>query len=133
MSNQAIEDFLSSTRYAVVGASENRDKYGNKVLRCYLQNDRQVVPVNPRSETVEGLECYRDLASIPEPVDAVSVITPPSISEQVIADAAELGIKHVWLQPGAENSRCIELGEELGLNLVAGGPCLLVALGYRES
>ena len=133
MSNQAIEDFLSATRYAVVGASENRDKYGNKVLRCYLQNDRQAVPVNPRSETVEGLECYRDLASIPGAVDAVSVITPPSISEQVIADAAELGIKHVWLQPGAENSRCIALGEELGLNLIAGGPCLLVALGYRES
>lgn len=133
MSNTAIDQFLGCSSFAVVGASEDRSKYGNKVLRCYLQNDRRVFPINPRSETVEGLDCYRDLASIPERVEAVSVITPPAISEGVIQQAAELGIKHIWLQPGAENPRCIELGEEFDLNLIAGGPCLLVALGYREN
>ena len=50
-----IQTFLSANHYAVAGASTNRDKYGNKVLRCYQQNNKQVTPINPRAETIEGL------------------------------------------------------------------------------
>lgn len=130
---EQIDAFLNGSPFAVVGASTDRSKYGNKVLRAYLQNDHGAFPVNPRADEVEGLKAYADLSSLPETAHGVSVITPPKITEGVIEEAARLGIQHVWLQPGAENEASISRGVELGLNLIAGGPCVLVVLGYRES
>ena len=127
-----IEAFLASESFAVVGASVDRSKYGNKVLRCYQQHGRTVHPINPRAEEVEGLKSYASLAALPAPVPAISVITPPAITEQVVRDAAAAGVKHIWMQPGAESAAAIHAAEELGLSVIAGGPCLLVVLGYRD-
>jgi predicted CoA-binding protein len=127
-----IEAFLDGSPHAVVGASTDRSKYGNKVLRAYLQKDRIVLPVNPKADKVEGLKSYPDLSSLPVTVHGISVITPPEVTESIVEEAARLGIQHVWLQPGAESEHAISRGTELGLNLIAGGPCVLVALRYKE-
>jgi len=133
MDTQAlIDDFLVGRVFAVVGASTDREKYGNKVLRCYLQNDLVAWPVNPRAEEVEGVPCYPDLASLPESVHGVSIITPPAVTVSVVEQAAEAGIKRIWMQPGAESEEAVARAEELGLTVISGGPCLLVALGFRE-
>ena len=130
--NDRIDAFLASTRFAVVGASTNRSKYGNKCLRCYQQNGRDVVPVHPRETEVEGLPVAASLTEIDPPPEAISVITPPAVSLRVVEEAARLGIRHVWLQPGAEDAAVIRRAEELGIDLIAGGPCLLVVLGFRD-
>lgn len=127
-----IDAFLNASPFAVVGASADRTKYGNKVLRVYLQNKRKVYPVNPKAGEIEGLEAYPDLASLPELPHGVSIITPPSVTEQVVEQAIALGIKHLWMQPGAESERAIDLGRENGINVVAQGPCALVVMGYHE-
>ena len=127
-----IQDFLAGGPFAVVGASTDRAKYGNKVLRCYLQNGRDAHPVNPKADEVEGRHAFADLASIPEPVHGVSIITPPAVTERVVEDAAEAGIRHVWMQPGAESDAAVARAGELGLNVIAGGPCLLVVLGFQD-
>lgn len=137
MQDDSIQQFMAGPTqgdalFAVVGASLDREKYGNKVLRCYQQNDHRVVGVNPKATEVEGAPCFKDLASIDEPIHGVSIITPPAVTERVVEDAARLGIQHVWMQPGAESDEAIARAEELGLNVIAGGPCLLVVLGYRE-
>lgn len=85
---QQIEAFLSGTPHAVVGASRDREKYGNKVLRAYVQWLRTVFPVNPRAEAVEGLVAYPDLASLPQPVHGLSVVTPPRVTGLAVAEAA---------------------------------------------
>jgi len=133
VSQQAkIKAFLDQDLFAVVGASSNREKYGNKVLRAYLQNNRKVWAVNPKETEVEGVPSYPDLASLPEQVDAISIITPPEVTEKIIEQAAAAGIRHVWMQPGAESVRALNRAEALGLNAIGGGPCVLVALRYRE-
>jgi predicted CoA-binding protein len=129
---ERIEAFLASSSFAVVGASTDRSKYGNKVLRCYQQHVRKVYPVNPKALEVEGLRAYPSLATLPEPVSAISVITPPAATEQVVREAQAAGVKHVWMQPGAENDEAIRTAEALGMNVIAGGPCLLVVMGYQE-
>jgi predicted CoA-binding protein len=128
-----IQKFLAGRRFAVVGASTDRSKYGNKVLRAYLQNQRDAVPVNPSAEEVEGIRAYHDLASVPDGIDAVSIITPPAVTEKVVAQALERGIKHIWMQPGAESPAAIAAAEKSGANVISGGPCVLVALRFRES
>ena len=129
---ERIDAFLAGTPHAVVGASRSRAKYGNKVLRAYLQNDREVYAVNPHTREVEGLQAFPDLGSLPQPVHGVSVITSPDVTESVVEEAGTLGIKSIWMQPGAESESALARAEELGMNVIAGGPCILVAMGYRE-
>jgi predicted CoA-binding protein len=124
--------FLAGGPHAVVGASRDRDKYGNKVLRCYLQHGRRVFPVNPQAAQIEGLAAYGDLGTLPEPVHGISVITPPRISEWVIEQAAALGIERVWMQPGAESIAAIARAEAAGMSVIADGSCILVELGYAD-
>ena len=129
---EQIDEFLSGSPHAVVGASKDRSKYGNKVLRVYQQNNRPAFPVNPNEDEVEGVPAYPDLASLPETVHGISIITPPKVTEGIVKQAGELGIKNIWMQPGAESDAAVSRAEELGINVIAGGPCLLVVLGYRE-
>ncbi len=133
MSTQSqIQTFLAGKRFAVVGASTDRSKYGNKVLRCYKQNNLEVVPINPTAAEVEGLPAYPDLAAAPGKFDGVSIITPPPVTERVVNDALHIGIKNIWMQPGAESDSAIEAAEAAGANVIAHGPCILVSLRYHE-
>ena len=133
MSDQEkIDQFLNGDRYAVVGASQDRSKYGNKVLRAYQQRNLRAFPVNPKAKEIEGVPAYPDLASLPESVHGVSVITPPQVTESVVEQAGAAGIHNIWMQPGSESDVAISRATELGMNVIAGGPCLLVVLGYRE-
>jgi len=127
-----IRTFLSGKRFAVVGASQDREKYGNKVLRVYQQNDLDVVPINPAGGQIEGLEAVPDLASLTEPVDGISIVTPPAVTKKVVEQALALGIKNIWMQPGAEDPDAVAAAEQAGANVIAGGPCVLVALRYHE-
>ncbi len=128
----SIDAFLRCRRFAVVGASTDRSKYGNKVLRCYLQHGLDVSAVNPREASIEGVDARPRLADLDPAPEALSIITPPRVTERVIGEAAALGIRNVWMQPGAESDAAIEAAEAAGMNVIAGGPCLLVVLGFRE-
>jgi len=130
--SERIQAFLAAGAFAVVGASTDRSKYGNKVLRCYQQHGRTVYPVNPKAPEVEGLKAYPSLAALPAKVPAISVITPPAATEQVVREAHAAGVRHVWMQPGAESDEAVRTAEALGMNVIAGGPCLLVVMGYSE-
>ena len=127
-----IARFLSSPAYGVVGASPRRHKYGNKVLRCYQQNGRRAIPVNPREQVIEGAECVDSVLDLPDDVRSISVITPPAVTEQVVQQAISRGIESVWMQPGAESEASVEACRRAGINVIADGSCLLVVLGYRD-
>jgi predicted CoA-binding protein len=126
---QLIADFLSAGPYAVAGASNDRTKYGNRVLRAYLAHGMKAYPVHPKEKVVEGIPAHADLQSLPERVRGLSIITPPPVTEKLVEEAAKAGIPRVWMQPGAESAAAIRRAEELGLAVIAGGPCVLVELG----
>jgi predicted CoA-binding protein len=127
-----IADFMHGDLFAVAGASTDRRKYGNKVLRCYQQHGHAVVPVNPNADIVEGLTAVASLNQVAPELHAMSIITPPSVTEQIVEEAIGLGIQHIWLQPGAESNDAIEACRNADINLIHSGPCILVVLGYRE-
>jgi predicted CoA-binding protein len=130
--DRQIAAFLSGEPFAVAGASTDRAKYGNKALRAYLQAGRRVFPVNPTESSVEGLTAYASVLDIPEPVHALSIVTPPPITERVVADALEAGINHIWMQPGAQSAAGVNLARARGASVIAGNACILVVLGYHE-
>jgi predicted CoA-binding protein len=126
-----IADFLSKGPYAVVGASSDRAKFGNKVLRAYKAKGFAVYPVNPREAEIEGLRAYPDLKSLPETPRGVSIITPPAVTERIVAEAADAGAGFVWMQPGAESPEAIRVARERGLDVIADGSCFLVETRFR--
>lgn len=130
--SKVTKAFFDSPAFAVIGASAHREKYGNKVLRCYIQNHLIAYPVNPREEIIEGVNCYKDIASLPPEVKSISVITPPAITEQIVEDAIAKGIQNIWMQPGAESEAAIQKCKTAKINVIADGSCILVVLRFKD-
>ena len=130
--DEKIETFLAAPAFAVVGASDDPYKFGHKCYRCYLNHQMKAYPVNPNVPEILGNKTFPDLKSLPEAVESVSVITQPYITEKVVADAIAAGVKNIWMQPGAESEIAVEKAEKAGLNVIYGGPCLLVVMSYRK-
>ncbi|HEY9677873.1 MAG TPA: CoA-binding protein [Drouetiella sp.] len=126
-----IDAFLAAPAIAVVGASDDKNKYGHRVFVCYKQNNRKAYPINPNAETVLGEKCYPNIGALPEKVESVSIITPPAVTNKVVDDAIKAGVKNLWMQPGAESADAIAKAEAAGLKVIHGGACVLVVLGYH--
>ncbi len=120
------EKMLEKKVWAVVGANSNPDKYGNMIFKKLKSRGYKVYPVSPNYETIEGEKCYKDLSSIPEVPEVIDMVVSPKRGKSIIEEAAELGIKNIWLQPGTYDNSIMKLIEEKGLNAVQA--CVLVAL-----
>ncbi len=128
----SIELFFKSDSYAVIGASTNRDKFGNKVLRCYQQNNKTVYPVHPVETEIEGINCYKSVNELPNDVKSISIITPPNLTEKIVDQAHAKGITNIWMQPGAQSDLAIQKCYDYGINVIADGSCILVVLGFPD-
>lgn len=124
-----IQRFLSSPAFAVIGASDNPKKYGNRVLKCYLSHNKTVYPVNPKAKEIEKIPCYDNVSQLPDSVKSISIVTPPRVTETIIDEIIAKGINNVWMQPGAESPLAIQKCEKHNINVIANGPCILVELG----
>lgn len=127
-----VAAFLAVGSFAVVGASADRAKYGNKVLRCYQQHGMPVVGVHPKLSACEGAAVHPSLAVVPGAPRAVSVVAPPAAAAGIVQDAIAAGCRHLWFQPGAEEAGAIAAARAAGLSVIADGSCVLVALGFRD-
>ncbi|MEO8357657.1 MAG: CoA-binding protein [Chloroflexota bacterium] len=92
-----VQDFLAQKKIAVVGVSDKRDTGCNLAYNKFKENGYRVYAVNPRITTFNGDTCYADLKSLPEKVDAVFVLTNPTVTEEVVQQCVDLGIRHVWM------------------------------------
>ena len=114
-------------RVAVIGASADRRKFGNKAVRAFLRQGYDVVPINPHETSVEGLRAYRSVLDVPGPIDMATVYLPPEIGLLVIEEIARKGIPEVWLNPGAESPSLVAAARALGLSPVEA--CSIVGIG----
>ena len=112
---------------AVIGASSNRQKFGNRAVRAFLQQGFTVIPINPHETEVEGLKAYASVLDVPGPVDMASLYVPPEIGEQLIGEIARKGIGEVWLNPGAESDELIARARALQIQPIVA--CSIVAIG----
>ncbi len=92
-----VAEFLSKKHIAVAGVSRNFQQPANAIYRKLKSAGYQVYAINPNAERVEGDACYPDLHSVPEPIEAVMIVTHPDMAAKVVRECADLGIRHVWL------------------------------------
>ena len=112
---------------AVIGASSNRNKFGNKALRAFAGRGYSVIPINPTEKEVEGLPAYASVLDVPGTIDMATVYVPAAVGVRVMDDLARKGIPEVWLNPGADDREVVEKARSLGLKTVI--HCSIIAIG----
>ncbi len=116
---------------AVIGASNDRNKYGNKAVRAYVQQGYTVYPVNPKETEVEGLPAFASIKDVPVRPDRVSVYVPPPVVLKMLPDIADRGCDELWLNPGTESDEVLAEAERLGLHVIQA--CSILSVGMSPS
>jgi predicted CoA-binding protein len=112
---------------AVVGASNNRAKFGNKAVRAFLESGYRVIPVNPHESEVEGLKAYRSVLDVPDAIDMATVYVQPHVTLRLLDEFAQKGIAEIWINPGAESDVVMADARRRGLNVIFA--CSIVGIG----
>jgi uncharacterized protein len=112
---------------AILGASADPNKFGNKAVRAFVRQGWTVFPVNPKETAIEGLLAFRTLADVPVRPQLVSVYLPPAVVAKVLPEIAAKGCDELWLNPGTESPEVLAAAEKLGLNVIQA--CSIVGIG----
>lgn len=110
-------EFLAQNRIAVVGVSRSRG-FGKTVLETLIDRGYDAVPINANADTINGFTCYRSLAQVPLPIDAVVTVVPPSQTLTIVDDCIRLGVRHLWMQQGSESKEAIGRAADAGINVI---------------
>ena len=116
---------------AVIGASKDRAKFGNKAIRAYQKLGWTVYPINPKEPEIEGLKTYASILDTPERPEMVSIYVAPPVLLKLLPDIAKRGCDELWLNPGTESDEVLALAESLGLKPIQA--CSLIAFGMSPS
>ena len=112
---------------AVIGASSNPRKFGNRAVRAFRRQGYTVIPINPNEAQVDGLKAYKSVLDVPERIDMATFYVPPDVGERVMPEVAQKGISEVWLNPGAESDSLISLARSLRLEPIVA--CSIMGIG----
>ena len=116
---------------AVLGASNDRNKFGNQAVRAYHRQGFTVFPVNPKETLIESLPCFASIKDVPARPNLVSVYLPPPVLLKVLPDIAAKGCDELWLNPGTESEEVLAAAAQLGLNVVQA--CSIIAAGLSPA
>lgn len=123
---------MSQPTVAIIGASADRSKYGNKSVRAHLAQGYDVYPVNPKGGEIEGLQAYASIAEVPvDKLTRISLYVPPAVGMQLIESIAAKGCDELWLNPGSESDELAAKAKELGLEPIIA--CSIVDVGMSPS
>ena len=115
----------------VIGASNDRSKYGNKAVRALKQRGYTVWPVNPTESEVEGMTAYASIKDVPERPEMITVYVRPAVLLKLLPEIASKGCDELWLNPGTESDEVLALAEKLGLNVIQA--CTIIGVGVSPA
>ena len=116
---------------AIVGASADRNKFGNIAVRAFVRQGWRVFPVNPNTAQIENLPAFKSISEVPERPNLISVYLPPPVLLKILPDIAARGCDELWLNPGTESPEALAAAEKLGLNVIQA--CSIVGIGLSPS
>ncbi|MBI1825455.1 MAG: CoA-binding protein [Planctomycetes bacterium] len=122
---------MSKKKVAIVGASADRSKYGNKSVRAHLDRGWEVYPVNPKGGEIDGLHVFASLEEIYDPIDRVSLYLPSEVGMAALPAIARLRPAEFFVNPGAESEELVDAARKLGLDPILA--CSIVDLGVTPA
>ena len=122
---------MESKTIAVIGASRDHRKFGNKCVRAYKKAGYEVFPVNLHTDKIEGLIAYPALTDVPAELDRISLYLQPELTRQLLAEIAHKGATEVWFNPGSANAQILEEARDAGINVQEG--CSILDTGFSPS
>lgn len=126
MEKEILDKFINKDFiYAIIGATQNKEKYGYKVLTDLRDKGFKVIPVNPKYQEIAGLKCYPDLISLEERPDVVVLVVGEKNAEQVVKSCVDLDLNKIWFQPGSEYDKAVNLAVKAGFEIVI-NKCIMV-------
>jgi predicted CoA-binding protein len=123
--NDDITEFINKRVWAVVGVSQNTNKFGYKVFQSLSKAGYKVFPINPLISEIDGAKCYKTISELPEKVGVISLVVPPIVSEKIVEECIQTGIERIWFQPGSESLAAISKAKEAGLKVIH-NECILL-------
>jgi len=126
-----IDEILNLRTFAVVGVSRNPQKFGHQVYKTLKQFGYNVYAINPNVDEIDGDPVYPRLDNVPEPIECVVTVVPPGVTESVLREAWHLKIPYCWMQPGSESEAVVNEARSYGMQVVHGGPCIMVESAAR--
>jgi hypothetical protein len=120
-----------SKTVAIVGASSDRRKFGNKALRAFKAEGHRVIPINPKEREVEGIATYASVLDVPERIDMASVYVPPDVALRLLPEFEQKQISEIWINPGAESPELLADARRRKLNVIVA--CSIVGAGQDPS
>ncbi|PHR96220.1 MAG: CoA-binding protein [Blastopirellula sp.] len=119
---------MSKPTVAILGASSNREKFGNKSVRAHLQQGFEVYPINPKAAEIEGLTCYKTLADLPvDHLDRISIYLPPQLGIKLLNEIKAANADQVFFNPGTESEELLEKARAIGIDPIQA--CSIVDVG----
>lgn len=112
---------------AVVGASSDRRKFGNRALREFMAKGYRVIPINPHERTIEGLRAYASVLDVPEPIDIATVYVQPNVALRLLGEFERKGVPEIWVNPGADSDALLVDARRRKLNVIAA--CSIIGIG----
>ena len=128
--SEIVEKTIKLPNWAVVGASDNPDRYSYKIIEKLIERGFRVYPVSPKLEELMGLKAYSTISDIPDEVDVVDMVVNPRIGIKVMEEISKKDIRYVWLQPGAESTEIHQFAKEKGIEAI--DACILAVLSIRR-
>ena len=116
---------------AVIGASPDRRKFGNKALRAFREAGYRTIPINPYYDEIEGEKAYASVVDYPDTIDMATIYVPPDVGEQVVESLAQKGIGEVWFNPGSESAEVVTRARALGIRPIQA--CSIIGIGMSPS
>ena len=125
-----VENAIEKKVWAVVGATNNKGKFGCRIYKRLLNAGYEVYPVNPGIAEIDGAKCYATIADLPVIPDVVNIVVPSKIAVEIVKEAAEKGVKIVWLQPGSDKPEVVQAASEAGLEVIE--DCVLTRIFAKK-
>ncbi|MFC1734162.1 CoA-binding protein [candidate division KSB1 bacterium] len=119
ITRQTANDFIEAKKFALVGASTNKKKFSTVAMRELKKKGYQIIPVNPKAESIEEEKCYPDIGSLPAEIDSILIMTPKTETLKVLKEAEAKNIKNIWIQQGAQSPEVMDYIKEKNLNIIA--------------
>jgi len=114
----SINAFLACKKIAIAGVSSDTKKFANIIFKELENKGYELYPINPKLDEYQGKMCYKTISSLPDGVEAVVLVTPKKIAEELVGKISQKGIKQLWIQPGAETVEAIALAKSLNMNVI---------------